>query len=253
MRPEQLTSFQAYTARFRLRTTPSREACLVLHGFPGTVWDARTEKLCDVAAHVTQTLGHDSYVHHYAGLGRSPGQFSFTASITDTATLGQQLLHEHRYAHLHVIGHSWGGVVALNLMERLGSRAGHLVLLSPFSDFPAPEALARALHALCDNEPITFAAGSVDGAVHELQTVQAQWHPRHLARRSRGGHHTSIIQAAHDEEVPPTSTRELVQLFPQPPFYREVASDHAFQLNRAHVVDLITERMQTFHGSAPRK
>lgn len=226
--------FSSYTIGFGDVAQRSSEACLLFHGFPADVLDPATEKNQDIAMAVASNTGIDSYVQHYKGLGRSGGDFSFTDSINDSIDFARRITAMYNYGKLHLIGHSWGAVVALNVLASLGvEQIGSVVLLSPFSEFPTRDILREVLIAVCQDVDIKFKSGGVEGALDELGEVIAKHHPRDIVRHlSPFRNRVTIIQATEDVEVPPEVTRDFVNIFTPKPVYIEFQSDHKFIVRR---------------------
>lgn len=229
--------------RFARSTVPSREAAVVFHGFPAQPpWDPAREKNSDIAERIAQDAGHDAFVMHYAGLGQSDGKFSFPKSVTDSIALVQHLQRAYGYSKVHIVGHSWGGLVALNVYQALPEDVrGNMVLLSPFVFFPEDALLRQALAAIGGQTTIHYAAGdTIDDAVRDLRSVESLHNPLHVvAQLPVLGARTLILQADQDDEVPAEHTRRLIAHFPQPPQYYEVSTDHKFSIDRDRWIDAI--------------
>lgn len=240
MQPSQI-SFANFTMRFARSLTPSREAAVVFHGFPAQPpWDPAREKGRDIAERIAQDVGHDTFVMHYAGLGQSGGKFSFPHSVTDSIALVDHLRREYGYRTIHLVGHSWGGLVALNVYQALPENVrGNVVLLSPFVFFPDDALLRQALAAIGGQTTIHYAAGdTIDDAVRDLRAVESSHNPLQVVTQVPAlGARTLILQADQDDEVPVEHTRRLVAQFPQPPQYYEVPTDHKFSIDRDRWID----------------
>lgn len=236
-------AFKNYTLRFARSTVPSREAAVVFHGFPAQPpWDPVREKNRDIAERIAQDVEHDTFVMHYAGLGRSSGNFSFPHSVTDSIALVDRLQREYGYSKVHIVGHSWGGLVALNVYQALPEDVrGNMVLLSPFVFFPEDALLRQALAAIGGQTTIHYAAGdTIDDAVRDLRSVESSHNPLHVVTQLPAlGARTLILQADQDDEVPVEQTQKLVEKFPQRPKYFEVPTDHKFSIDRDRWIDAI--------------
>lgn len=217
----------------------------MLHGFPAeTPVRPEWEKNQDIAARIAQSVPVDVYLSHYRGLGKSPGPFSFQGSISDSLDLAKDILKREAYRTLHIIGHSWGALVAMNVVRGVGGLSGRIILLSPFNDIPSDDVLKRVLMEVCADVPIRFEAGDIQGAVQEIRAVAQDGDPRRIAAEiTTVQGQVTIVQAILDEGVPRDSTREFVKYFRIEPEYIEVESDHKFSVNREHLIDLIISRL----------
>ena len=96
---------------------------LFIHGIgPGGVaWDLVTQGLADTCR---------AFVLDFPGFGKSE-RGSSTGSIDDAATLVHRVLHAQGNTEaLPVVGHAYGGLVALNFAARFPSHVSHVALVS---------------------------------------------------------------------------------------------------------------------------
>ncbi|EKD51334.1 MAG: hypothetical protein ACD_62C00281G0005 [uncultured bacterium] len=235
-----------YTVKFSGANSPSPEACLFLHGFPAASREfPMQEKNQDIAAAIAQHLGMDSFVTHYRGLGLSKGRFSFIDSIEESCVVASTLVRTFDYRKVHLVGHSWGGVVALNVFERLASRQGNLILLSPFTVFPDRATLKQVLISLCASETIDFKYANMDLIVEELGKVEEKYNPQQLASRIiEAGGKVLLIQAIHDDEVPASVNRAFCSRFPTGIEYAEIDTDHKFSRNRDQLLSMLIRKLR---------
>jgi len=102
--------------------------------------------------------------YHRRGLGGST--YPADAGPTSVAVQAEDavgLLDHHGVARAHVVGHSLGGAIALELAAQHPTRVASLVLLEPaFFTTPAGAAFAHAVAPLTDR----YQAGDAEGAVH---------------------------------------------------------------------------------------
>lgn len=137
----QTTFFLADTAVHRLSRAeaPSEEAIVHFHGFPGrpprgqeALFAHYPKKSIDLREALHRASGADVYFPNYEGLGDSRGRFTFLGSVTRSIAVARELAGRHKT--LHVVGHSWGGLVAYNAHLALDASAGKLVMLAPLLD-----------------------------------------------------------------------------------------------------------------------
>ena len=96
---------------------------LFIHGVgpAGVVWDLVTQGLTDICR---------AFVLDLPGFGASE-RGDLTGDADDTATLVHRVLHAHGHTEaLLVVGHGYGGLVALNFASRFPSHVSRLALLS---------------------------------------------------------------------------------------------------------------------------
>jgi pimeloyl-ACP methyl ester carboxylesterase len=135
----------------------SGEAMLLIHG--AHLADALRPLVAEPALERFQRIRY-----HRRGLGGST--YPLDAGPTSVAVQAQDatgLLDHVRVDRAHLVGHSWGGSIALELAAQHPTRVASLVLLEPaFLTTPAGAAFARAIAPLIDR----YEAGDAEGAVH---------------------------------------------------------------------------------------
>lgn len=229
--------------RFSSEKGKTLDVCLMLHGFPAAVFSEPSfEKNHDIGLYVSRNTKMDVCLPHYEGLGKSRGSFSFIKSIEDAIRIGHKLITVDGYRRIHLLGHSWGGFVAMSVLKALAGNVGKVVLLSPFTEVPDAGSLKCLLESICSNVDITFESGSIDDAVYELIQVGQCQSPNAIAQVCTSND-IMIIQAKDDDEVPAQSTRRFVEMFKVRPQYVELDSDHRFMLNREYVKQLIVDHI----------
>jgi pimeloyl-ACP methyl ester carboxylesterase len=135
----------------------SGEAVLLIHG--AHLADALRPLVAEPALARFQHIRY-----HRRGLGGStrPVEMEPT-SVAAQAEDAAGLLDHLGVGRAHVVGHSWGGSIALELAACHSTRAASLVLLEPaLLTTPAGAAFGRALAPLIDR----YQAGDPEGAVH---------------------------------------------------------------------------------------
>ncbi len=122
-----------YTEKQKGHGRKQDELVIFFHGFPG-----RTTKNEDVFNFVNEKLGYSTHLFHYKGLGRSKGHFSFLSSIEFSISLAKKLSND--FKKIHIIGHSWGGLVGVNAFCNVDEqKRGALILLNPLVKIPGQE------------------------------------------------------------------------------------------------------------------
>lgn len=146
--PNFLFTVEAHTqgAHFYLVYRPVKEdkskgVVVLLHGFPGWV-----TKNYDLAELLTLE-GYICYVPHYPGLGLSvdEGPFDFLDCISSIESFYDFVSLKHKDCDINLIGHSWGGYLALRLAERC---TGKMIILAPLAVFPRNKVLENTIKGL---------------------------------------------------------------------------------------------------------
>ncbi len=204
----------------------SQEAVVIFHGFP-------SEKLFknrDIAMKVASELKLDSRVMHYFGLGESVGEFSFLRSIKDSINWTEHLLT--KYKKLHLVGHSWGGLVAINVLKAHFSKIEKVILLSPFNDLHVDIEPILLVREIMKARPYLFYSRSEKQILEELITISKKFNPRDIAKSLPAKKSIHIIQAKVDEDVPLKTTQEYLSFFKSKPKLEIWDIDHSFTKDR---------------------
>lgn len=233
---------QCYAVRVcRNEHMRSENATVFFHGFP-----SRRTKNLDLAQEMCWQSGQDGYIFHYPGLGKSKGPFSFVGSVTKSLEFMTKVILPH-YKSINLLGHSWGGLVSLNVAKLLGPQLNHMLLLSPFNLIPKNEDLDVFVKHLMSTVQIDYIGKDHDQNVTELNTLTEKYNPRDLAKNlSWKPGQVTLIQAQNDEIVPDQTTKDLAALFQSPALYEEMTIDHSFVTEREK---LYLRMFKAFHVS----
>lgn len=109
------------------------------HGFP-----ADSGKNEDLAEHLHRYCKFDIYLMHFAGLGQSHGLFTFLGAFEDAQLFVNEITDQNTYQTIDMVGHSFGGLVASHVGQRIGG-VDRLVLLAPLVAVPSPEIVREVL------------------------------------------------------------------------------------------------------------
>lgn len=204
---------------------------LLLHGFPAeSANNTPQEKNQDLGLFLASQLNRDTYIHHYNGLGKNQaGKFSFIDSINDSVELISKLLKHHDT--LMLVGHSWGGTVAINCFLKMPEKISKLILLSPFIAIPSSKALRPILQSMCNDFPYILENQKIDTLIHELEIIKEKLNLNEIGEKTSIPN-TLIIQATQDNEVSPSDTQDLSVKFQGKATYELFESDHSFDINR---------------------
>lgn len=197
------------------------------HGFPGI----RSRQNRDLAEMVSHEIGFDSYVFHYAGLKVVPGPFSFVQSIEDSIDFCRQLLG--RYGRLHLVGHSFGGLVACEVLRQFQEAIGSLTLLSPLVDFEIQDDSRKRISTeVRESYPDLFSDADELRLLDEWKILYKHFRPI-LHTDSLSSTPCLILQSKDDPYTPEPITLRLVRAWRGPIQYLEVHEDHSFLTDRS--------------------
>jgi pimeloyl-ACP methyl ester carboxylesterase len=164
----------------------SGEAVLCIHG--AHIADALQPLMAESALERFRRIRY-----HRRGLGGStcPVEAAPT-SVAEQAEDAVGLLDHVGVDRAHVVGHSFGGAIALELAAQHPTRVASLVLLepAPFTT-PAGAAFARAMAPLAER----YGAGDAEGAVHGFLALVGDRNWRAIIEQTVPG---GIAQAVKD-------------------------------------------------------
>ena len=209
MNQVRMTNTDSYVHCFQPNHS-SKEAYLFLPSFPGT--QGKNEDIAEAVSH--KTCCH-SYVIHYAGLGLATSKtFDFIKSVGESIQLAHLLLE--KYEKLHLVGHSWGGLISLNLFSTTltSEQRGQLILSAPFTEFPHDGSVESWLIPMATKKDfILFSDEDPEKVRDNFFSVEKIYHPRKgLSNLKPRKNQVALIEAINDPDVPNQSTDSLYQL-----------------------------------------
>lgn len=221
----------------------SGQATLFLHGFPGV----RSKQNRDLAMKASSYGPRRSYVPLYDGLGQAPGTFSFLKCRSDVEAFASKLLQDN--ASIDLVGHSWGGYLALGLASRHQKKIRRLVLMSPLLHFFTLDLARQAFRLTAQDQP-ALSLGDTDALAKEFHALGTRETAEDFARSISTETSVSIFQAADDTTTPPSYAQNLVNCFALRPSYEEVATDHSFLFRRESALERVLTALD--ETSSPR-
>ncbi|MGE3609119.1 MAG: alpha/beta hydrolase [Bacteriovoracaceae bacterium] len=227
---ESVIDFKNYTLKIS-SSDKSSEAIILFHGFPAEpVTDPSKEKNIDLARYLAKNLNSDVFIHHYSGLGRSQGkEFNFINSVEDSIELINYI--SKYYDHINLIGHSWGGLVAINCLDEC-PRIRKSLLLSPFNLIPENKILEPVLNDLMKEIPHLLEDKSINDYLSEFDVIRRSYCPREKMKHLKSEATIFILQALDDNEVSLQSTLDLIKISKKDINIDILETDHAFKINR---------------------
>jgi pimeloyl-ACP methyl ester carboxylesterase len=215
----------------------SKNAVVFLHGFP-----ADSGKNEDIAHNLAEEVGVDSFLLHFKGLGQSSGLFSFQSSIEEAMALSSYLKAELGYSSLFLVGHSWGGLVAMNLLRRRPEWFGSSVLMAPYCLMPEAETVEEIVRDFISSELLlrhnTYDASSL---TQDFNRVAADSAPLNFASEMKLPiDHVLVVQGTNDEVSVPFGAGLLVDSLKGAAKLIEIDDDHWFK-DRGRISKLVKE------------
>ncbi len=238
---ERITEHPGYLIHFKPEN-PSDQAVLLLHGFPAN----RNTKNLDLADAIHRRENCHVFLLHYRGLGESAGVFSFRNSIEEAMGVVDRIHRDFSPKQLSVVGHSWGGLVAMNVTASRSEMVHRLILLSPLCDLDKTHGLYGWIVRDVRNEVPGIYGDKPEAEVRaDIDYVIANHDPKKVVKRFRPDLPVTLIQAALDDTTPARAAKELLEFFPTRPEYIELPMDHSFTESRKDLAEAVLNAMQT--------
>lgn len=219
----------------------TEEAVILFHGYPST--ESKNEY---IAEHISNFLNKDVFLFHYEGLGNSLGLFSFPKSILESIAY-YNWVAKHGYKKITILGHSWGGLIALNLVAEIQQHSliDKVILLSPYNYFPEGLQLTKLIDYIYeDTKDIFKQPKSI--MTNQVQEILLSYQPRSKIQNIKQfPNPIYILQATNDNEVSPESTAEFVQLLrSSKTIFKKINTDHSFTENRTDFLNELTKILE---------
>jgi len=215
-----------------------KDSVLMLHGFPGEpVEDLNKEKNIDIAKQLNLE-GYNVFLYHYEGLGLNrDGIFSFSSSASEAIEVAKIVIEKSK-KRIIIIGHSWGGYLAILINSLLKEKIYKTILLSPFIFLPKRSQLKEILENLLCSIPHQMAKGvKSNNLTDDLLTLDFEYFKQKEQMLSELKNIT-ILHAIEDHEVPLQSSKLLIECNPSITLL-EVETDHGFKVSREANIELI--------------
>lgn len=202
-----------------------------LHGFPGI----RSRQNRDIAEQVALLTGHRVKVLLYGGLGHAPGIFTFRSCLDDVSSCVDDLLkdlsREGGRPKIQLVGHSWGGFLALVMASRRTDRVSKMVLMSPLLGFASEDQALSAFKNIAGDHP-ELCLGDTAELSRDFAQVGTEYPPERLVASLPETIDILFLQAKEDPITLTPIAEQVVQKFRRRPDFRLVDQDHSFLVDR---------------------
>jgi pimeloyl-ACP methyl ester carboxylesterase len=218
---------------------------LFLHGFPGI----RSRQNRDLAEALAKQTGRPSHVLLYPGLSQAEGRFSFRECLDGVHARVERLFEEHdrqnRQAEckIDLVGHSWGGFLALTLMNRHPERIRRAVLMSPLLEFAAESLCENAFAGMARENP-QISIGDPALLAQEFIGVSRDFPTDSLISGVNEHAGLLILQSREDEITPASVAAAFLPRFRRRPLFELVDTDHSFLVDRERLATRIGDFLQ---------
>lgn len=225
----------------------SRDAVVVFRGFPGSPPPGQEGKYAHLAQRraLAEALhadtGRDVHMPHYAGLGKSRGRFTFVSSVEMGAAFAADVA-ARGYERVHLVGYSWGGLVAVNAARALGARLGRVALVSAVTGLGDDAGVRTFLEPLVRDYPNIFGDfdRAIAGAVADLSEVRDRFNPIALVQEKKTPALDALmVHARGDEDVKVETARRFKDAISAR--YVELDDDHILTKNWERMLDAVSE------------
>jgi pimeloyl-ACP methyl ester carboxylesterase len=223
--------------------TPATEVgppIIFLHGFPAL----RSKQNRELADRISVLSNRKCFVLLYAGLSLADGQFSFSSCRDEVCQWFDNYLKERRAAGLlavvDIVGHSWGGYLALLLISRYPVAVRRLVLMSPLLNFAADEISRKSFEVTVGTRD-GLNLPAADDLSRDFEEVGKKDPPERLLGLVPQSLEVLFLQAANDTTTPAAIATQLIDLFKRRPRFEILNQDHSFLLDRPELSEKIAD------------
>lgn len=212
-----------------------QKAVLFLHGYPGN------QKNYDLAEHLAFS-GFRCFVMHYRGAWKSEGQYSLLSIYRDVELMLKNMEEEgFSRDEISLIGVSWGGFVALEILAR-NPALFKVILVAPFINIDHDEkklqAGAEFLSSITKPGIKNYEREQI---IKDLKVIQKEYNPLDKINLI-DGRKILIIHGSKDQICPIKYSIRLKSQFKEPArLYQLTKEDHFI-----HERELLYEFCSTF-------
>jgi pimeloyl-ACP methyl ester carboxylesterase len=207
-----------------------------LHGFPAL----RSKQNIELAEGFAIATGRRVLVPLYDGLSRSPGIFWFSQTLLEVRQLVSSLSNS---VLVDLVGHSWGGYMALALAAEASARLRRMVLISPLLNFGTLDVVTGGFTEYSTNPLLTLPPAKELAA--DFMSLGAHASGEALVSQVDPAIDVLFLQAARDTTTPPDIAQASLKHFVRQPEFELVDNDHSFLANRAALTARIVEFLES--------
>ncbi len=219
---------------------PGPKCFIFLHGFPSI----RSRQNLDLAEAVSKTFHANCFIPHYRGLGISPGRFFLQSSLQDARECLKKI--SLTFSKVHLVGHSWGGMISLNLLKEFPNLVASLTLISPLLDFKiTDDSIVGLVRDVRADYPTLFTDISEEEQIADAEVIHKSHRPIVWSQDILQVP-LLVFQAAADHYTPKEQTLQLLQSWGPRSQYLELPLDHSFLNDRPFFKKLFLKELSGF-------
>ncbi len=188
----------------------ANEAFLLLHGLPG-----QFSTNLDLGFMLAAKKSLPCFFPYAQGLGRSPGKPSLINHIEKLSEFLDFLKAEHGKDRFHLIGHSWGGFMAVNIWRKHPDAFKTVTLMAPLLEMPPNDAVRARIDSLAEvNNKIQGYDVDVETMIQESELMGGHFLPMNqVVELKELGFKARILHGNQDEVIPVEHSQNFAQVF----------------------------------------
>ena len=212
---------------------------IFLHGLPGV----RSKQNLEIAEAAARRTGATTQVLMYSGLGHAQGEFNFLQCVRDVEYVYTQVVEDPKVTEIQLVGHSWGGYLAIRLAKMDSTKLRKIILMSPLVAFPSdPNAVAAAIGNYAKEYP-HLTLGNPQVRASEMMSIRSESSIHEWIGKIPETVEVLFLQATGDQITPLKAAEEALRHFKGRPVFELVATDHSFVENRPQLTERIAHFM----------
>lgn len=220
--------FVARLSSAERQPSPSKQALVYFHGFPGPIPGNPNTPIAQQLAEAIADLGIDLIAPYYRGISQSKGKYQFSGSLEDGRRVISWTLAQG-YNSVSILGYSWGAQVALpaflSMTKNLRSK---LILMSPATFIPEGDSLEGLVKDWRDFTPWLLEHVTDAQIVFDILAIIERNSMNKIAKQL-DPNDLHIVQATDDDVIPQKVTDSFVSLLVSPPAtYVKMTGGHEF-------------------------